>query len=127
MPRAHLKVHRLGVADERRLVHIIMAVDQLEVVALGPQDPRQHLREARHRQLAANQIREAVHRKLWRGSIGQTRPASLRSRLKVKNTGSCGGGSIGEVSVKRSEPREPQNPTKREEHQRHLRGVLYIV
>eukprot|EP00976_Prorocentrum_cordatum_P024606 500500-Prorocentrum_minimum.AAC.2 len=34
-------------------------------------------------------------------------------------------GSGGEVSVECSEPREPQNPTKNEEYQRRLQGVLY--
>mmetsp|Transcript_16301 Transcript_16301/g.35439 ORF Transcript_16301/g.35439 Transcript_16301/m.35439 type:complete len:215 (+) Transcript_16301:687-1331(+) len=63
--RAHaLEVDGLGVADERRLVDVRGAVHQLKVVALGPQDPRQHLREPGHRHLVADQIREAVHRQL---------------------------------------------------------------
>eukprot|EP00976_Prorocentrum_cordatum_P076520 1182338-Prorocentrum_minimum.AAC.3 len=60
------------------------------------------------------------------GLLGRVRPP-----LRAAKAGFPGravkAGFPGEVSVKCSEPREPQNPTKSEEYQRHLQGVLYIV
>eukprot|EP00959_Pyramimonas_sp_CCMP1952_P308899 6464234-Pyramimonas_sp.AAC.1 len=54
------------------------------------------------------------------------------ARLRVEYVAGSGAQELsildtqrGEVSVKCGEPREPQNPTKSEEYQRHLHGVSY--